>query len=356
MDISYHKLVTESKRWATEFLSQNYLLLAPKPTSDSDEACALPPTILLKDKFDEKGHAHGERGHTINMKTDMTLEEMVQQVLTSGSSTEKKNLRKISNQGGVTENCLVENWIGSARFAFVDLSAGPFSWGPMAGGQGLKTFPLFPNLEDKVSLSMFRYRKNPGFEAVKSRRLLQEDAAGYMDDYYYSEGDPLYLEDYENYEEEEEGIFSCLFSLFSLFVFFFFFSRLLDHNSSSLPQGEPKTEEQALKDEMDQILQSDIEESLFIILMDEFCTGENAIKKNGDFCLKLVTKYQNLEYLKAKNLSEPKKRLYFILLLLILLLVLIIHLCPNLTSDAVLGKLEWSIRKNKQPKVTWLPF
>jgi hypothetical protein len=36
------------------------------------------------------------------------------------------------------EDCLTDLYVGSARASFLDLSAGPFHWGPLVGGEGLR--------------------------------------------------------------------------------------------------------------------------------------------------------------------------------------------------------------------------
>eukprot|EP00276_Gloeochaete_wittrockiana_P005699 CAMPEP_0184659246 /NCGR_PEP_ID=MMETSP0308-20130426/28998_1 /TAXON_ID=38269 /ORGANISM="Gloeochaete witrockiana, Strain SAG 46.84" /LENGTH=844 /DNA_ID=CAMNT_0027098935 /DNA_START=328 /DNA_END=2859 /DNA_ORIENTATION=- len=44
----------------------------------------------------------------------------------------------------LTETCMVDNWISSGRFAFIDLTAGPYQWGPVVGGEGVRTPLSFP--------------------------------------------------------------------------------------------------------------------------------------------------------------------------------------------------------------------
>ncbi|EFA77729.1 hypothetical protein PPL_12341 [Heterostelium album PN500] len=46
----------------------------------------------------------------------------------------------------ITENCLVDSWISHKRFAFIDLTAGPFEWGPTIGGNGLKSNLTLPRV------------------------------------------------------------------------------------------------------------------------------------------------------------------------------------------------------------------
>lgn len=36
------------------------------------------------------------------------------------------------------------------RWAFIDLSAGPFSWGPAVGGEGVRTEISLPNVEKTI--------------------------------------------------------------------------------------------------------------------------------------------------------------------------------------------------------------
>lgn len=46
--------------------------------------------------------------------------------------------------------CLTDTWIGKERWAFIDLSAGPFSWGPAVGGEGVRTELSFPNVQKTI--------------------------------------------------------------------------------------------------------------------------------------------------------------------------------------------------------------
>lgn len=40
-----------------------------------------------------------------------------------------------------------KSFIFCCRWAFIDLSAGPFSWGPAVGGEGVRTEASLPNVE-----------------------------------------------------------------------------------------------------------------------------------------------------------------------------------------------------------------
>jgi hypothetical protein len=50
------------------------------------------------------------------------------------------------------ENCLVDMWVASDRVAWIDLTAGPFTWGPgpALGGAGLKTHASLPSVSEMV--------------------------------------------------------------------------------------------------------------------------------------------------------------------------------------------------------------
>ncbi|KAI3775268.1 hypothetical protein L1987_49839 [Smallanthus sonchifolius] len=54
---------------------------------------------------------------------------------------------KSGDFSGVHAECLTDTWIGKDRWAFIDLSAGPFSWGPAVGGEGVRTELTLPNVE-----------------------------------------------------------------------------------------------------------------------------------------------------------------------------------------------------------------
>uniref|UniRef100_A0A0E0G6F2 DUF7906 domain-containing protein n=1 Tax=Oryza nivara TaxID=4536 RepID=A0A0E0G6F2_ORYNI len=57
---------------------------------------------------------------------------------------------KSSDLKGLHAECLTDMWIGRDRFAFIDLSAGPFAWGPAVGGDGVRTELSLPNVAKTV--------------------------------------------------------------------------------------------------------------------------------------------------------------------------------------------------------------
>ncbi|KAJ3669570.1 hypothetical protein LUZ60_011520 [Juncus effusus] len=60
----------------------------------------------------------------------------------------KNELKK--SQGdlkGLHSDCLTDSWISQNRWAFIDLNAGPFTWGPAVGGEGVRTELSLPNVK-----------------------------------------------------------------------------------------------------------------------------------------------------------------------------------------------------------------
>ncbi|KAK3154084.1 hypothetical protein QOZ80_2BG0185760 [Eleusine coracana subsp. coracana] len=56
------------------------------------------------------------------------------------------NALQSSDLKGLHAQCLTDIWIGRDRFAFIDLGAGPFAWGPSVGGDGVRTEFSLPNV------------------------------------------------------------------------------------------------------------------------------------------------------------------------------------------------------------------
>ncbi|CDP14259.1 unnamed protein product [Coffea canephora] len=61
----------------------------------------------------------------------------------------EKNI-KSGDFNGFHAECLTDAWIGKDRWAFIDLTAGPFSWGPAVGGEGVRTDLSLPNVEKTI--------------------------------------------------------------------------------------------------------------------------------------------------------------------------------------------------------------
>lgn len=82
-----------------------------------------------------------------------TIQSKVMQ-FSSGKNEDLKILLekdlKSGDHSGFHAECLTDTWIGNERWAFIDLTAGPFSWGPAVGGEGVRTELSLPNVEKTI--------------------------------------------------------------------------------------------------------------------------------------------------------------------------------------------------------------
>ncbi|TYI12924.1 hypothetical protein ES332_A08G022900v1 [Gossypium tomentosum] len=81
--------------------------------------------------------------------TAETIQNKVSQLLNGKNEDMKLLLQKDLKSGDFNdyhEECLTDTWIGKDRWAFIDLTAGPFSWGPAVGGEGVRTELSLPNV------------------------------------------------------------------------------------------------------------------------------------------------------------------------------------------------------------------
>ncbi|MBA0645033.1 hypothetical protein Goklo_013171, partial [Gossypium klotzschianum] len=77
------------------------------------------------------------------------IQNKVSQLLNGKNEDMKLLLQKDLKSGDFNdyhEECLTDTWIGKDRWAFIDLTAGPFSWGPAVGGEGVRTELSLPNV------------------------------------------------------------------------------------------------------------------------------------------------------------------------------------------------------------------
>jgi hypothetical protein len=87
---------------------------------------------------------------------DMLFEVMATRLLQSAQGEDSEYLRAAAEDKHAQEDCLVDNWVASRRFAFIDFSAGPFEWGPIVGGKRVRSFRTIPDIyELKTSATDF---------------------------------------------------------------------------------------------------------------------------------------------------------------------------------------------------------
>jgi hypothetical protein len=79
-----------------------------------------------------------------------TLIHTAQQIL-AGRSGEGNGLFRALKGGKPTNlqsDCLVNTWVGKERWAFIDLTAAPFTWGPTVGGEGVRVERSLPSVDE----------------------------------------------------------------------------------------------------------------------------------------------------------------------------------------------------------------
>ncbi|XP_021275632.1 uncharacterized protein LOC110410319 isoform X1 [Herrania umbratica] len=78
------------------------------------------------------------------------IQNKVLQLLNGKNEDMKLLLERELRSGEFSDHhaeCLTDTWIGKdSRWAFIDLTAGPFSWGPAVGGEGVRTELSLPNV------------------------------------------------------------------------------------------------------------------------------------------------------------------------------------------------------------------
>ncbi|KAJ4829215.1 hypothetical protein Tsubulata_024524 [Turnera subulata] len=86
-------------------------------------------------------------------ETSEIIQYKVQQLLKGKNEDMKVLLEKDLKSGDFSdfhEECLTDTWIGKDRWAFIDLTAGPFTWGPAVGGEGVRTEFSLPNVHKTI--------------------------------------------------------------------------------------------------------------------------------------------------------------------------------------------------------------
>jgi hypothetical protein len=80
------------------------------------------------------------------LPADMMFEVMATRLLQSKNKDDREYFRAAAEDKHAQEDCIVDNWVSSSRFAFIDFSAGPFEWGPIVGGKRVRSFRTIPDI------------------------------------------------------------------------------------------------------------------------------------------------------------------------------------------------------------------
>eukprot|EP00002_Diphylleia_rotans_P035024 TRINITY_DN7593_c0_g1_i3.p1 TRINITY_DN7593_c0_g1~~TRINITY_DN7593_c0_g1_i3.p1 ORF type:complete len:704 (-),score=133.81 TRINITY_DN7593_c0_g1_i3:988-3099(-) len=88
-----------------------------------------------------------------NPITNLTLVDYFSEIARNGGEEERHLLDQvIAPSSTIYEDCLVDMWTGTGRQMLIDLSAGPFEWGPTSKGKGIRTPDIIPRVEKTMKL------------------------------------------------------------------------------------------------------------------------------------------------------------------------------------------------------------
>ncbi|KAL6045346.1 Transmembrane protein [Balamuthia mandrillaris] len=81
----------------------------------------------------------------------MDIVALAKDMAENGTAAQRQYLERV-RQGLVQEDCLVDTWLGHSRFGFIDISAGPFRWGLVVAGQGVRSLSTLPSVPPYYAL------------------------------------------------------------------------------------------------------------------------------------------------------------------------------------------------------------
>eukprot|EP00850_Spirogloea_muscicola_P014610 SM000106S13958 [mRNA] locus=s106:206971:214925:+ [translate_table: standard] len=93
-------------------------------------------------KFENNINRHNDTHDNAHLKA--------RQIIKGQNLEMSASLRRALQEGNQSHwqpDCLSDTYVGSERWALIDLTAGPFTWGPRVGGQGFRTEDTLPNVE-----------------------------------------------------------------------------------------------------------------------------------------------------------------------------------------------------------------
>lgn len=157
--VTISNLVHSSEEWARWFLQTQRMIERPS----------------LKD-HSEKSDASRKTNHHLPLWDPLPSEkrsivDVAKQIISNGSFEERKYLYQVLNSQAMHEDCLSDVWISHQRFAFIDLTAGPFAWGPTISGEGTRTIHTLPSVlrVSNSSLGHVTIPLNPRNRPLQSR-------------------------------------------------------------------------------------------------------------------------------------------------------------------------------------------
>ena len=131
-DVSNVESVSErSEAWSRRFMSSMY------GSSSSDVQDAM--HLALPEKLEEWFAWHKVHAGTAD-RTDM-FARLATKMLRSNLPVDRAYIRSHVIDAAGSAGCLTEAWVGSHRFAWIDLTAGQFTWGTGTGAKSADSFP-----------------------------------------------------------------------------------------------------------------------------------------------------------------------------------------------------------------------
>eukprot|EP00011_Vannellida_sp_DIVA3-517-6-12_P000702 CAMPEP_0114619546 /NCGR_PEP_ID=MMETSP0168-20121206/8268_1 /TAXON_ID=95228 ORGANISM="Vannella sp., Strain DIVA3 517/6/12" /NCGR_SAMPLE_ID=MMETSP0168 /ASSEMBLY_ACC=CAM_ASM_000044 /LENGTH=924 /DNA_ID=CAMNT_0001830715 /DNA_START=34 /DNA_END=2805 /DNA_ORIENTATION=+ len=100
--------------------------------------------VMGKKKSQHKAESEDDASLLFSFSTgepETTL-ELAQEIMRTGNEFEQDYLARLLVSTGkeTEEDCLVDSWVSTGRSAFLDFTAGPFKWGPLVAGEGVRTY------------------------------------------------------------------------------------------------------------------------------------------------------------------------------------------------------------------------
>jgi len=87
------------------------------------------------------------------LQDEKNIIDLAKDIVEEGWEYERHYLYRVQNFQETREECLVDGWIGHTRYAWMDLTSGPFSWGPTIKGEGTKLESTIPRIPPKGNYS-----------------------------------------------------------------------------------------------------------------------------------------------------------------------------------------------------------
>ncbi len=104
---------------------------------------------------------------------------IVVQIIANGTNYQREYLYRIWSENTNYTDCLVDAWIAHGRFAFIDLSAGPFQYGPTISGEGVRSQYTLPTVPPKSLLQEEERFKRSYQYSDNSKRPVPSSEAQY---------------------------------------------------------------------------------------------------------------------------------------------------------------------------------